>query len=85
VRLATASRTSGHSRSAGCNSGVQLGRKWSTTLAGTTSRLAVCPPALSTTSTSTFSPPGSAPAANATSASPMPSALYPSGESRRWM
>jgi hypothetical protein len=58
TRLATASRTSGHSGSAGCRSGVHGGRKCSTTFAGTARRLATCPPALSSSTTSTFRPPG---------------------------
>ena len=74
-RLATASRTSGHSGSAGCNSGVQGGKKCSTTSAGTASRLATCQPALSSSTTSTFRPPGSARAANAARASPIRSAF----------
>ena len=44
VSLATASRTNAQNGSTGCNSGVQGGRKGSTTLAGTANRLAVCHP-----------------------------------------
>jgi hypothetical protein len=75
VRFATASRTSGHSGSAGCNSGVHGGRKCSTTFAGTANRLATCHPALSISATRTFRPPGSAWAANAAGASPIRSAF----------
>src|SRR5262249_58439860 len=51
------------------------GRKCNRTLAGTSSRLAVCHPALSTTRTRTFLPPGSAWAANAVRASAIRSTL----------
>ena len=69
MSFATASRTNAQNGSTGCNSGVQGGRKWSRTLAGTDNRLARCHPALSTTSTSIFAPSGSAWAANAAGAS----------------
>jgi hypothetical protein len=71
--LATASRTSGHSGSAGCNSGVDGGSRCSATFGGTASRLAMCQPALSTSTTSTFSPVGSARRANSSSARAIPS------------
>jgi hypothetical protein len=74
-RFAAASRTSGHSGSTGRNSGVHGGSRCSTTFPGTTNRLATCHPARSTSTTSTFPPPGSAWAANAANASPIRSAF----------
>jgi hypothetical protein len=61
--------TNAQNGSTGCSSGVHGGRKWSRTFGGTANRLAVCHPARSTTSTSTFSPAGSAWAAKAANAS----------------
>lgn len=52
-----------------CSPWVPGGRKWSTTFPGTAGRRATRLPALSTSTTSTFSPPGSAWAANPARAS----------------
>ena len=60
VSFASASRTSGHSRSTGCNCGLLGGRWRSTTFAGTASFPDTCHPTLSGISTSTFRPSGSA-------------------------
>ena len=63
------SRTSGHSGSAGGNSGVQDGRGCRARFGGTISRFAVCQPALSTSTTKSLRPSGSAHRANSASAS----------------
>jgi hypothetical protein len=64
--FATPSTTSGQNGLTGGHPGVPGGRKCNRTLAGTTSRLALCQPASS--GTSTFAPSGSARAANAVTA-----------------
>jgi hypothetical protein len=53
-RLATASLTSGHNRSAGCSSGEYGGSRTRSIPSGTTSRALVWPPAPSQTSTTRF-------------------------------